>query len=82
MRVSSADEGMYLLPMLLGSRGRPSLAQIREDLEEVVAGFLSTFPCAVLGLGKGRGGLGSQPQQFPITAAENSKVPHPRSAEA
>jgi hypothetical protein len=39
------------------------------------------FPCAVLALGKGRGGLGFQPQQFPITAAENSKVPHPRSAE-
>ena len=35
--------GMYLLPMLLGSRGRPSAREMREDLEEVVAGFLSTL---------------------------------------
>jgi TetR/AcrR family transcriptional regulator, mexJK operon transcriptional repressor len=34
--------GLYLLPMLAGVRGRPSEAQIRRDLDDLVAGFLAT----------------------------------------
>jgi AcrR family transcriptional regulator len=35
--------GVYLLPMLVGVRGRPSDEDMRNDLAEVVRGFLSTL---------------------------------------
>ena len=35
--------GVYLLPILVGVRSRPSEAEMRRDLEEVVAGFLSVL---------------------------------------
>ena len=35
--------GLYLLPMLVGVRSRPTEREIRRDLEDVVAGFLSTL---------------------------------------
>jgi TetR/AcrR family transcriptional regulator, mexJK operon transcriptional repressor len=35
--------GMYLLPMLMGVRGRPSEADLRRDIDELVSGFLSTL---------------------------------------
>ena len=35
--------GMYLLPMLVGVRGRPSDAEIRRDVDEVAARFLETL---------------------------------------
>jgi TetR/AcrR family transcriptional repressor of mexJK operon len=34
--------GLYLLPMLAGVRGRPSEAEIRRDVDDLVAGFLAT----------------------------------------
>ena len=34
--------GLYLVPMLAGVRGRPSEAEIRRDVEELVTGFLAT----------------------------------------
>jgi TetR/AcrR family transcriptional repressor of mexJK operon len=34
--------GLYLLPMLLGVRGRPSEAEIRRDVDDLIAGFLAT----------------------------------------
>ena len=35
--------GVYLLPMLVGARGRPSDKELRRDLDEIVDGFLSTL---------------------------------------
>jgi len=35
--------GMYLLPLLLGVRARPTDAEVRRDIEELVSGFLSTL---------------------------------------
>jgi TetR/AcrR family transcriptional repressor of mexJK operon len=35
--------GPYLLPMLLGVRGRPADAEIRRDLQDVVAAFLASL---------------------------------------
>jgi AcrR family transcriptional regulator len=35
--------GVYLLPMLVGVRSRPSDEEIRRDLDEVVSGFLATL---------------------------------------
>jgi TetR/AcrR family transcriptional repressor of mexJK operon len=35
--------GMYLLPMLVGVRGRPSLADIRRDVDAVVSSFLASL---------------------------------------
>ena len=34
--------GLYVVPMLTGVRGRPTDAEIRRDVDEVVAGFLAT----------------------------------------
>jgi TetR/AcrR family transcriptional regulator, mexJK operon transcriptional repressor len=33
--------GIYLLPMLVGTRSRPSERELRRDLDEVIAGFLA-----------------------------------------
>lgn len=35
--------GLYLLPMLVGIRSRPSERELRRDLDEVVTGFLATL---------------------------------------
>jgi len=35
--------GLYLLPMLTGVRGRPSEAEIRRDVDEVIAAFVATL---------------------------------------
>ena len=35
--------GVFLLPMLVGVRGRPSEKEMRRDLEDVVRGFLATL---------------------------------------
>lgn len=34
--------GLYLLPLLIGVRGRPSEAEIRRDVDLLIAGFLAT----------------------------------------
>ena len=34
--------GLYLLPLLAGVRNRPSEAEIRRDVEDVVAGFMAS----------------------------------------
>lgn len=34
--------GLYVVPMLAGVRGRPSEAQIRRDVDDLVAGFLAS----------------------------------------
>lgn len=35
--------GLYLLPILVGARGRPSEKELRRDLDEVVDGFVATL---------------------------------------
>jgi len=35
--------GVYLLPMLVGVRSRPSEQEMRRDLDEVITGFLATL---------------------------------------
>jgi TetR/AcrR family transcriptional regulator, mexJK operon transcriptional repressor len=40
-RLAGQITGLYLLPILAGVRGRPSEAEIRRDVDEVIAGFLA-----------------------------------------
>lgn len=35
--------GLYLVPMLAGVRGRPSEAEIRRDLDDLIAGFMASL---------------------------------------
>jgi TetR/AcrR family transcriptional repressor of mexJK operon len=41
-RLTRQLTGLYALPILAGVRGRPSEAEIRRDLDEIIAGFLAT----------------------------------------
>jgi hypothetical protein len=34
--------GLYLLPMLAGIRSRPSEAEIRRDVDDIIAGFMAS----------------------------------------
>jgi TetR/AcrR family transcriptional regulator, mexJK operon transcriptional repressor len=40
-RLAGQLTGLYLLPMLTGIRGRPSEAEIRRDVDALIAGFLA-----------------------------------------